>query len=239
MPRIAFKIQTPLLTNCVDIEVRPDGKLFFIKPVHKNRFHARICTTSQSSTLATLLPKALQDTKQSKKENTSLEIFQVDRQQLNLSDAIEVIGFIKADHRTIDITEAETIVAVGRGVGSEENYKMIKVFADRIGGALAGTRPAVDMGRMPYERQIGQTGKRVSPKLLFLLGISGATEFTKGIDGAGTVVAVNKDRHAQVFNMADLGIVADLENITPKFLDHINDLCDSSDRSNVNADTYD
>ena len=97
---------------------------------------------------------------------------------------------------------------------------MVVRFADRIGGAVAGTRPTVDMEMLTHERQIGQTGKRVSPKLLFLIGISGAVEFTKGIEGAGTTVALNKDRHAPVFKIADLGIVGDLAELTPRILEH-------------------
>ena len=79
--------------------------------------------------------------------------------------SVRVTGFLKADHRTIDIGEAEIILAIGRGVGSKDNFQMIREFADRLGAAIGGTRPAVDVGILPFERQIGQTGKAVSPKL--------------------------------------------------------------------------
>jgi electron transfer flavoprotein alpha subunit len=135
--------------------------------------------------------------------------------------SIRVTGFLRADHRTIDISEAEIILAIGRGMGSRENFPMIQEFADRIGGAIGGTRPAVDAGILPFERQIGQTGKAVAPKLIVMCGISGAMEFTKGIEDARTKVAINIDRQSRVFKSIDLGIVGDLNRIIPQIIEHI------------------
>ena len=126
---------------------------------------------------------------------------------------VRVTGFIKADHRTVDLTEADTIVAIGRGVGAKENLGPIEAFADRIGAAIGGTRPMVDARILPYERQIGQTGKRVAPRLIFLLGISGAVEFAKGIEGAGAKLAVNVDADAPIFRLADVTIQGDVNSL--------------------------
>ena len=98
---------------------------------------------------------------------------------------------------------------------------MIQEFADRIGGAIGGTRPAVDAGILPFEQQIGQTGKAVAPKLIVMCGISGAMEFTKGIEDARTKVAINIDRQSRVFKSIDLGIVGDLNRIIPQIIEHI------------------
>ena len=128
---------------------------------------------------------------------------------------------MKADHRTIDIGEAEVIVAVGRGIGQKETLKIIEAFADRIEAAIGGTRPVIDAGFLPYERQIGQTGKMVSPKLVVMCGISGAMEFMKGIEGAGTKIAINLDRQAPIFKSVDFGIVDDLKALIPSIVSHI------------------
>ena len=135
--------------------------------------------------------------------------------------AIRQTGYLKADHRTIDISEAEYIVAIGRGLGAAENLPMIKELADHIGAAIGGTRPMVDAGILPFERQIGQTGKRVSPKLVFLCGISGAAEFIRGIEDAGKKLAINIDDQAPIFRSADLGIVGDMNEVIPRIIGRV------------------
>ena len=107
---------------------------------------------------------------------------------------------------------------------------MIREFADRIGAAIGGTRPAVDMGILPFERQIGQTGKAVSPKLIIMCGISGAMEFTKGIENARTKVAINIDRQSRVFKSIDLGIVDDLNRVIPRIIEHIDAMVNQRER---------
>jgi electron transfer flavoprotein alpha subunit len=171
--------------------------------------------------MATYLPERLLSGEEFEKKECAAEIAPMNKVAGAKTSAVKVTGFIKADHRNIDITEAEVIVAVGRGLGSKENLEAVKAFADRIGAAIGGTRPMVDAGILPYERQIGQTGKRVAPKLIFLFGISGATEFTQGIANAGTSVAINIDRQSPIFKAADLGIVGDLNELTAGILKHI------------------
>lgn len=221
MPRLSFKLRAPLVTNCLDIETQPADDLVFIRSVQKGRLNARIRCQGESGRMATIVPESLVVSEKAGNGKATPELSEVAMAPDEGTWPMVPIGFQKADHRTIDIAEAETIVALGRGVGSKENYQMIMQFADRVGGAVAGTRPTVDMGMLPHERQIGQTGKRVSPKLLFLIGISGAVEFTKGIEGAGTMVAINKDRQAPVFKITDLGIVGDMTELTPRILEHL------------------
>jgi len=221
MPRLSFKLGVPLVTNCLDIESQSAGDLVFIRSVQKGRLNARVRCNGEAGRMATIIPESLVISEKSGTAEATPQVSEVTMPADQGTRPMVPIGFQKADHRTIDITEAETIVALGRGVGTKENYQMIVQFADRVGGAVAGTRPTVDMGMLTHDRQIGQTGKRVSPKLLFLFGISGAVEFTKGIEGAGTTVAINKDRQAPVFKIADLGIVGDLKELTPRILEHL------------------
>ena len=120
-----------------------------------------------------------------------------------------VSRFVSYGNR-IDVDEADIIVAGGRGVGKGESFKIIHELADAVGGTVGGTRPVIDWNLLPFERQIGQTGKTVSPRLMFACGISGANEFTAGMENAKRVIAINKDPNSRIFKFADLGIVGDV-----------------------------
>ena len=114
------------------------------------------------------------------------------------------------------IEDADVIVAGGRGLGGPEGFSYCEQLAEALGGAVAATRAVVDAGWYPYAAHVGQTGKTVSPKLYIALGISGAIQHKVGMQGSGTIVAVNKDPNAPIFDFADLGVVGDLTQIAPK-----------------------
>ncbi len=135
--------------------------------------------------------------------------------------AVTHIGETVPPPEALDVTEADVLVAGGAGVGGPEGFGLLTELARRLGGTLAASRVAVDRGWAPHQRQVGQTGKSVSPKVYLAFGISGAPQHIAGIRNAGKVVAINQDPRAPIFGVADLAVVADLHELVPALIDRL------------------
>jgi electron transfer flavoprotein alpha subunit len=144
------------------------------------------------------------------------EITEVSPSYAAHSTAVTLVGQDAEESSGPSIEDADVIVAGGRGLGSPENFTLAEELAKALGGAVGATRAVVDAGWYPYSAQIGQTGKTVSPKLYVALGISGAIQHKVGMQSSGTIVAINKDPNAPIFEFSDLGVVGDVHEIAPK-----------------------
>ena len=129
-----------------------------------------------------------------------------------------VTGFEKVGDGDVDIADADVLVSVGRGIGEEENLELIENLADALGATLSASRPIVDNGWLPKNRQVGQSGKVVTPDVYIAVGISGAVQHVAGMKGSDTIVAINSDPNAPIFDIADYGIVGDLFDVVPALL---------------------
>ena len=133
-----------------------------------------------------------------------------------VDQAATLAGREEAEAAGVDITEADVLVAFGRGMGGPENIPLVEELAKALGGEVAATRAVVDAGWVPYSMQVGQTGKTVSPKLYIACGVSGAIQHKVGMANSGTIVAINKDANAPILEFADLSVIGDVLTVVPK-----------------------
>lgn len=207
-PVLASRLGVGLISDCIDMEWS-DG-LLGRRLVYRRKLVATQRTTTPGPQLATCQRGAFVA---AETVGTTAEVETIDAAIDAASIRWTVRGFDEAEVVAGDITEAEVIVAAGRGVGSEENLELVRALAKALGAALAASRPIVDQGWLPRGLQVGSSGKTVRPRLYLALGISGAIQHVVGMRDSDVIVAVNKDARAPIFEYADYGIVADLTEI--------------------------
>jgi electron transfer flavoprotein alpha subunit len=215
-PRVAARLGTGLASNCTGIGLSDDGLLVMTRPVYGGKASCRVVCPTTRPQMATLQPGAAR----AKRPEPSRQA-QVVTLDVGLSPQclrLQLVEVIRIPPSALDVTEAEVIVAGGRGVGSEEGFRLVEQLAHLVGAAVAASRPAVDVGWAPYERQVGLSGKSVAPRLYIACGISGATYHVVGMKDSKAVVAINQDPHAPIFQIADVKIVGDVRQVLPPLI---------------------
>lgn len=217
-PKIASKMETGLISDAIDIEMK-DGKAVFIRPIYSGKaFEKKIITSG--ITFVTIRPNNIAALERD--ESRSGEITSKD---MDISDIRTVIKeVIRKASEGVDLSEAKVIIAGGRGVKSADGFKPLQELADVLGGAVGASRGACDAEYCDYSLQIGQTGKVVTPDLYIAVGISGAIQHLAGMSNSKVIVAINKDSEANIFNVADYGIVGDLFEVIPMLIEEVKNI---------------
>jgi electron transfer flavoprotein alpha subunit len=211
-PRLAAALEAGLVTRAMDLNMDDHGHVTAVQPVSNGYLFQELEFESPPPYLVTFLPNVLSSEGVAPKK---AEIVIVKPEEGFGALKTEVKTLVEPHPERLELEEADIIVSAGRGVGRGEAFQIIHDLAKVIGGSVSGTRPVIDWQTLPYDRQIGQTGKTVTPRLLVACGISGANEYTVGMEKSQLVIAINIDAKARIFRFADLGVVGDVHEVLP------------------------
>ncbi len=219
--RIAARIQAGLTADCTGLEIdRKERLLLQTRPAFGGNVMATIVCRHARPQMATVRPKVMSKPEPQPGRAAEVIPVQVDLDERRaLTKILEVIREEAGEH--VNLAEADIIVSGGRGLGKAENFALIQELADVLGGAVGASRATVDAGWIPAYHQVGQTGKTVKPKLYIACGISGAVQHLAGMSSSDCIVAINKDPHAPIFDVAHYGIVGDLFEVVPALIRQI------------------
>jgi electron transfer flavoprotein alpha subunit len=219
-PALAARMDRPLVTDVVAVRKDGDG-LVFVRPVFQGKLHADVAAQGPGPHFATVQIGAWR-ADAAKKGGAAAAVrkaaISIDAGAIRQKPEAP----FKEAKQAVDLSQAERIVAAGRGIKAQEHLKLVEDLAKALGAEVAASRPICDAGWLPMDRQIGSSGQTVSPKLYLALGISGAIQHLVGMKGARTIVAINKDQDAPIFEIADYGIVGDLFEVVPAIIAELN-----------------
>jgi electron transfer flavoprotein alpha subunit len=212
-PRVAGRLKTGIAMDCLNLEVGDDGLLVARRPLFGGKALADLVCREGRPQIALTRPNtfSLPD----KRGDNAGEVLPVNLTVDPAQVRLEVLEVMRAPQERLDLTEAEIIVTGGRGMKEAANFRLLEDLADVLDATVGATRGVVDSGWRPHDDQVGKSGKTVSPKLYFAVGLSGAIHHVMGMDTAKVVVAVNKDPQAPIFHYADYGILGDLFEVLP------------------------
>ena len=224
-PRVSARVQTGLTADCTQLEIgdfpinpvagkeQKHNQLLMTRPAFGGNTIATIACPDNRPQMATVRPGVMQ--KIEPKAGAKAEVINYNPGFTPNNKYVEILDVVKSVTDTVDIMDAKILVSGGRGVGSKENFKLLEDLAEVIGGTVSCSRAVVENEWLPVDRQVGQTGKTVRPNVYFAIGISGAIQHTAGMEESDIIIAINKDPDAPIFDVADYGIVGDLNKIVP------------------------
>lgn len=218
-PKLATALGTVLVSDCTGY--KKDGeRLLFTRSMFQGKFAADVSFSGPAPWFATFQAGAFRgDQAQAGAASAAIETVNVEVPAGVIRNQPEDV--FKEARQAVDLTQAEIIVAVGRGIKEQKNIALAQQLAEALGGELAASRPICDSGWLPMDRQIGSSGQTVAPKLYLALGISGAIQHIVGMKGSRTVIAINKDAEAPIFEVADVAVVGNLFDIVPPLIEEV------------------
>lgn len=230
-PRVSARVQTGLTADCTVLEIgdfpinpipnqeQKHNQLLMTRPAFGGNTIATIACPDNRPQMATVRAGVMQ--KIAPIKGATAEVIEFNPGFTPDDKYVEILNIVKEVSDVVDIMEAKILVSGGRGVGSAENFKLLDDLAEAIGGTVSCSRAVVDNGWKSKELQVGQTGKTVRPQVYFAIGISGAIQHTAGMEEADIIIAINKDETAPIFDVADYGIVGDLNKIVPMLTEQL------------------
>jgi len=219
VPKLATAMQRTVISDAIGYKKESD-KLVFTRQMFQGKFAADVSFTGGAPWFVTFQTGAFRGDK----VEAGANVAPVETVAVDIADGVvrnQPQEVFKEAKQAVDLTQAEVIVAVGRGIKEQKNIDIAKQLAEALGGELAASRPICDSGWLPMDRQIGSSGQTVAPKLYLALGISGAIQHIVGMKGARTIVAVNKDSEAPIFEIADYALVGNLFEIVPPLIEEV------------------
>lgn len=221
-PRVAARLETGLTADCTSLDVEvADGALLATRPAFGGNLMATIACPDHRPQMATVRPGVFD------RVETDGSNCKVEKVEVKLSDSdirTKVLETVKSVKDIVDISEAKIIVAGGRGIGSKENFVLVEDLAKVLGGAVAGSRAAVEKGWLDNAYQVGQTGKTVKPSIYIACGISGAIQHVAGMQDSDMIIAINKDESAPIMQIADYAIVGDVKKVLPELINQFKEM---------------
>ena len=230
-PRVSARVHTGLTADCTQLDIgdfpmvaipgkeQKHNQLLMTRPAFGGNTIATIACPDFRPQMATVRPGVMQ--KAERVPGAKAEVIEFNPGFTSDNKYVEILEGVMAVSDVANIMDAKILVSGGRGVGSPENFKLLEDLADALGGTVSCSRAVVDSGWKPRDLQVGQTGKTVRPQVYFAIGISGAIQHVAGMEESDIIVAINKDENAPIFDVADYGIVGDLNKIVPALTEQI------------------
>jgi electron transfer flavoprotein alpha subunit len=230
-PRVSARVATGLTADCTQLDIgdfplvaregqeQKHNQLLMTRPAFGGNTIATIACPDNRPQMATVRPGVMQKIDRIDGAKAVVEEYNPGFTPDN--KYVEILDVVKSVTETVDIMDAKILVSGGRGVGSPENFKILEDLAEALGGEVSCSRAVVDSGWKPKDLQVGQTGKTVRPQVYFAIGISGAIQHVAGMEESDLIIAINKDETAPIFDVADYGLVGDLNKIVPRLTEMI------------------
>ena len=230
-PTVSARVATGLTADCTQLDIgdfplnpipgqeQKHNQLLMTRPAFGGNTIATIACPDNRPQMATVRPGVMQ--RQERVPGAKAEVIEFNPGFTPNDKYVEILDIVKSVGETVDIMDAKILVSGGRGMGSPENFKLLRELADVLGGEVACSRAVVDAGWMPKDMQVGQTGKTVRPQIYVACGISGAIQHLAGMEESDIIIAINKDETAPIFDAADYGIVGDLFKVVPEFIERV------------------